>query len=35
LAHRPNTTVTRSVEENIRMSRLWAEKVFGLTPAQV
>jgi inosose dehydratase len=35
LAHRPNTTVTRSVEENIRLSRLWAEKVFALTPAQV
>ena len=26
--HRPNTTVTRSVEENIRASRLWAEKTF-------
>ncbi len=30
LAHRPNTVVTRSVEENIRLSRLWAEKVFGI-----
>jgi inosose dehydratase len=35
LAHRPNTTVTRSPEENIRISRIWAEKVFGLSPAQV
>ena len=35
LAHRPATTVTRTVEEDIRASRLWAEKVFGLTPAQV
>jgi inosose dehydratase len=28
LAHRPETRVTRSVEENIRISRLWAERVF-------
>jgi sugar phosphate isomerase/epimerase len=32
LAHRPNTVVTRGVEENIRLSRLWAENVFGLPP---
>ncbi len=35
LAHRPNTVVTRSVEENIRISREWAQKVFGLGPDQV
>jgi sugar phosphate isomerase/epimerase len=35
LAHRPTTTVTRSVEENIRVSRLWAEKIFDLAPTQV
>jgi sugar phosphate isomerase/epimerase len=35
LAHRPNTVVTRGVEENIRLSRLWAQKVFGLGPNQV
>lgn len=34
LAHRPNTVVTHSVEENIRASRLWVEKVFGLAPGQ-
>ena len=31
LAHKPETKVTRSVEENIRLSRLWAERVFGLS----
>jgi len=30
LAQRPNTTVTRSTEENIRLSRIWAEKVFDV-----
>jgi sugar phosphate isomerase/epimerase len=35
LAYRPNTMVTWSVEGNIRVSRLWAEKVFGLTPDEV
>ena len=34
LAHRLNTVVTRSVEENIRASRVWVEKVFGLAPGQ-
>ena len=31
LAYRPNTVVTRSLEENLRLSRLYAEKVFGVT----
>ena len=31
LAHKPETKVTRSVEENIRLSRLWAEQVFGVS----
>ena len=30
LAYRPNTAVTRSLEEDLRLSRLYAEKVFGL-----
>lgn len=30
LAHRPETPVTRTVEQNIRLSRLWAEQVFQL-----
>jgi sugar phosphate isomerase/epimerase len=34
LAHRPATVVTRGVEENLRVSRLWAERVFGLSPAR-
>ena len=32
LAHRPATKVTRTVEENIRVSREWAEKVFDVHP---
>jgi sugar phosphate isomerase/epimerase len=28
LAYRPNTVVTRSLEEDLRLSRLYAEKVF-------
>lgn len=30
LAYRPNTVVTRSLEEDLRLSRLYAEKVFGV-----
>ncbi len=30
LAYRPNTTVTRSLEEDLRLSRIYAEKIFGL-----
>jgi sugar phosphate isomerase/epimerase len=30
LAYRPRTTVTRSLEEDLRLSRLYAEKVFGV-----
>lgn len=33
LAHRPQTVVTRPVEENIRVSREWTEKVFHLRAA--
>ena len=29
LAYRPNTVVTRPLEEDLRISRLYAEKVFG------
>jgi inosose dehydratase len=31
LAYRPNTVVTRSLEEDLRRSRLYAEKVFRLS----
>jgi inosose dehydratase len=34
LAHRPNTKITRSLEENLRLSREFVEKTFGV-PAQV
>jgi inosose dehydratase len=30
LAYRPNTTVTRSLEEDLRISRIYAEKIFGV-----
>ena len=30
LAYRPNTAVTRSLEEDLRVSRLYAERVFGV-----
>jgi len=30
LAYRPNTIVTRPLEEDLRLSRLYAEKVFGV-----
>jgi len=30
LAYRPNTVITRSLEEDLRLSRLYAEKVFGV-----
>lgn len=30
LAYRPNTAVTRSLKEDLRLSRLYAEKVFGV-----
>ena len=33
LAHEKNTRITRSLEENLRLSRLYAEKVFGLRSA--
>jgi sugar phosphate isomerase/epimerase len=29
LAYRPNTTVTRPLEEDLRLSRIYAEKIFG------
>ena len=29
LAYRDNTIVTRSLEEDLRLSRAYAEKVFG------
>lgn len=32
LAYRPNTVVTRSLEEDLRLSRLYTEKVFGIKP---
>jgi sugar phosphate isomerase/epimerase len=31
LAYRPNTVVTRSLEEDLRLSRLYAEKVFRVS----
>jgi len=31
LAYRSNTTVTRSLEEDLRLSRIYAEKVFGVS----
>lgn len=31
LAYRPNTVVTRSLEEDLRISRAYAEKIFGLS----
>jgi sugar phosphate isomerase/epimerase len=34
LAYRPNTVVTRSLEEDLRLSRLYAEKVFGVRAAE-
>ncbi len=30
LAYRPNTTITRSLEEDLRLSRMYAERVFGV-----
>ena len=33
LAYEKNTQITRSLEEDLRLSRLYAEKVFGLKPA--
>lgn len=30
LAYRPQTVITRSLEEDLRLSRLYAEKVFGV-----
>ena len=34
LAYRPNTIVTRTLEEDLRLSRLYAEKVFGVRANQ-
>jgi len=34
LAYRPNTVITRSLEEDLRVSRLYAEKVFGVRADQ-
>jgi inosose dehydratase len=31
LAYRPNTVVTRSLEEDLRLSRIYTEKVFGVS----
>ncbi|MGI8962593.1 MAG: sugar phosphate isomerase/epimerase family protein [Bryobacteraceae bacterium] len=30
LAYRPNTTVTRTLKEDLRLSRMYAERVFGV-----
>jgi inosose dehydratase len=30
LAYRPNTIVTRSLEEDLRLSRIYAERIFGV-----
>lgn len=30
LAYRPNTVITRSLEDDLRLSRLYAERVFGV-----
>jgi sugar phosphate isomerase/epimerase len=30
LAYRPNTVITRPLEEDLRLSRLYVEKVFGV-----
>jgi sugar phosphate isomerase/epimerase len=30
LAYRPNTVVTRSLEEDLRVSRIYAERIFGV-----
>lgn len=30
LAYRPNTVITRSLEEDLRLSRIYAEKTFGV-----
>jgi len=30
LAYRPNTTVTRSLEKDLQLSRVYAEKIFGV-----
>jgi hypothetical protein len=30
LAYEPKTQITRSLEEDLRLSRLYAEKIFGL-----
>jgi sugar phosphate isomerase/epimerase len=30
LAYRPNTVVTRSLEEDLRLSRIYAERIFGV-----
>lgn len=34
LAYRPNTIVTRTLEEDLRLSRLYAERVFGVRANQ-
>jgi hypothetical protein len=34
LAWRDNTVITRNLEENLRMGREYAEKVFGLRAAR-
>jgi len=31
LAYRPNTVVTRPLEEDLRLSRIYTEKVFGVS----
>jgi inosose dehydratase len=31
LAYRPNTVVTRSLAEDLRLSRIYAERIFGVT----
>lgn len=33
LAYEKNTRITRSLEEDLRLSRIYAEKVFGLRPS--
>jgi hypothetical protein len=32
LAYRENTAVTRSLEEDLRISRIYAEKIFSNQP---
>jgi hypothetical protein len=33
LAYEKDTVITRSLEEDLRLSRIYTEKVFGLGPA--